>query len=523
MTSITTWVRLEPRARDRELHAGSEARVHDPLWLLARQWQLGELAGVDAGSAITARTWLEVSPIDAVRADQAWTPLDPSRTPLDTLLDARASSVASRVRDGRRLQRMLAPWAAAATLMLDKFAFEPDADVDDADRPFCASMAGRAVDGPLAAAALAPLLVAGDLPASFGIAAAHNHAVSTACQAWLSSRRAPPLGAWRPEALATRFEARVPSTPPIRVHVDHERGAPLAWDDYDAVAGDGAARPPTELPAVALPRPVQFRGSPPRRYWDLEDAAVDWASLATNPGDIGRLLAYHLGLTFGDHWLLIPLEVPHGTMTRMRSLVVTDTFGTRYLVRASEELDGPTALARRWRFLQTSCGDGLTGPLVFEPPAVSKPVGERVLAAADLVRDDVADVLWAIDRTRTGADGEPRTPITPPAIADTSTTLAYRLGPAVPATAHAFRARIGAAGLELARAIIPGEPAVERPDLPTTIAIHALPQRPMQLRIVAMLVRSPDGGYHSIVRREVVPAVAPAIPVLGFDQLTRFP
>lgn len=49
MTSITTWVRLEPRARDRDLRAGSEARIADPLWLLARQWQLGELAGVDAG------------------------------------------------------------------------------------------------------------------------------------------------------------------------------------------------------------------------------------------------------------------------------------------------------------------------------------------------------------------------------------------------------------------------------------------------------------------------------------------
>jgi hypothetical protein len=53
--------------------------------------------------------------------------------------------------------------------------------------------------------------------------------------------------------------------------------------------------------------------------------------------------------------------------------------------------------------------------------------------------------------------------------------------------------------------------------------IHALPHRPMQLRMVAMLVRDADGRYHSVARREVVPAVAPAIPALAFDQLTRFP
>jgi hypothetical protein len=519
MTSITSWVRLEPRARDRELHAGSEARIHDPLWLLARQWQLGELAGVDAGSAMTARAWLEVSPIDAVRAGDAWTSLD---APLETALDAPAPSVADRVRDGRRLQRMLAQWPTAAAL-LTRFAFAPDADLDESDRAFCASMAGRVIDGARAASELAPVVAAGDLPSSFGIATADNHAVSDACRAWLASRPAPPLGAWRPAELAARFEARVPSTPPMRARVAREQTAPLAWDDFDVVAGDDGATPVQEQPAVGRPRPVQFRGSPPRRYWDLEDAAVDWTALATNPGDIGRLLAYHLGITFGDHWLAMPLEIPHGTVSRLRSLVVTDTFGTRFLVRATEELDGLTSPARRWRFLQTSLGVGLLGPLVLEPPAVSKPIGERVLAAVDLVRDDIADVLWAIDRTRHGADGEPHTAIMPGPLEDASQTLAYRLGPAVPPTAHPYRARIGTSGLELARAIVPGEPTVERPDLPATIAIHALPKRTMQLRMVAMLVRGPDGRYHSILRRDVVNAVAPAIPLLAFDQLTKLP
>ena len=55
MASITSWVRLEPRARDPELGPGVEARLHDPLWMIGRQWQLGELTGHDAGSAIETR------------------------------------------------------------------------------------------------------------------------------------------------------------------------------------------------------------------------------------------------------------------------------------------------------------------------------------------------------------------------------------------------------------------------------------------------------------------------------------
>ena len=49
MASITTWTRLETRQRTDDLDVSLAARVHDPLWLLARQWQLGELRGHDAG------------------------------------------------------------------------------------------------------------------------------------------------------------------------------------------------------------------------------------------------------------------------------------------------------------------------------------------------------------------------------------------------------------------------------------------------------------------------------------------
>ena len=48
------WTRLEPQSVSGDPTPGLEARLHDPLWLLARQWQLGELSGDDAGSPIIA-------------------------------------------------------------------------------------------------------------------------------------------------------------------------------------------------------------------------------------------------------------------------------------------------------------------------------------------------------------------------------------------------------------------------------------------------------------------------------------
>ena len=63
MPSITSWMRLEPRSRNAEMKTSLQARIYDPLWLLARQWQLGEFQGEDNGSPVMARWRGESAPL----------------------------------------------------------------------------------------------------------------------------------------------------------------------------------------------------------------------------------------------------------------------------------------------------------------------------------------------------------------------------------------------------------------------------------------------------------------------------
>src|SRR5712692_4173078 len=53
--SITWWTRLEPRARKADMKRALQVCVRDPLWMLARQRQVGELNGEDAGSPVVAQ------------------------------------------------------------------------------------------------------------------------------------------------------------------------------------------------------------------------------------------------------------------------------------------------------------------------------------------------------------------------------------------------------------------------------------------------------------------------------------
>ena len=59
-----TWTRLEPQSKSGDPRPGIEARVHDPLWLLGRQWQLGEFEGEDAGTPLTVRVVTNTVPVD---------------------------------------------------------------------------------------------------------------------------------------------------------------------------------------------------------------------------------------------------------------------------------------------------------------------------------------------------------------------------------------------------------------------------------------------------------------------------
>ena len=64
MASITTFFRLEPDPLRPDVTVGATAPLHDPLWLLARQWQTGEFAAQDGGTPVVARWRISSAPTD---------------------------------------------------------------------------------------------------------------------------------------------------------------------------------------------------------------------------------------------------------------------------------------------------------------------------------------------------------------------------------------------------------------------------------------------------------------------------
>ena len=119
MASITFWTRLEPHSRLDDIDVGLQAQTHDPLWLLARQWQTGEFQGEDAGTPVLAKLRLERSPLARFRPGPTGKP-QPYRTdvPLETLVEREP---VQRFADPRRDLRVAADAGLYFLRLLDRF------------------------------------------------------------------------------------------------------------------------------------------------------------------------------------------------------------------------------------------------------------------------------------------------------------------------------------------------------------------------------------------------------------------
>jgi hypothetical protein len=134
---------------------------------------------------------------------------------------------------------------------------------------------------------------------------------------------------------------------------------------------------------------------PANRWWELEDGAVSYPSVESDAGDLARMLLIEFATVYGNDWFVAPVDVRFGTLLGIEGVVVVDTFGRETLVSAAE--------APGWSMFQTSGGpaDRIMLPSVISGASEGAPV-EEVL----LVRDEMANMAWAIEHTVSGPAGQ---------------------------------------------------------------------------------------------------------------------
>jgi hypothetical protein len=317
--TLTCWNRLEGSPRAQDLSRSLRAEVRDPLWMLTRQWQLGEFRFDNAGSPCFAKVQVQTSPLQAVKGRAGLAQAYDPTIPLETLVERRPIGLTYPVRlqigqywlkllrkratDGRASADYGPAYLRAYAFQKPRQATKPAdvAGLSEAEaRAFLDTYAhqevaqwAEALDGTHldGGAFWASLRAAGGPFEQVAVAAGDQAEVAKAAdelRAWFGRQYSQPVSEqddnWAAEQLEYQLKCSLkqPGDKSLTLLADNYGQGTLNWYAFDIDPDNEPIVPPTPLATAVqtetltfLPTPVQFGGMPQQRWWAFEDGYRD--------------------------------------------------------------------------------------------------------------------------------------------------------------------------------------------------------------------------------------------------------
>lgn len=444
--------RLEGRPREDEMDDALAARIHDPLWMLARQYQFGEFQGEDAGSAISAKVAINSSQLRDFRTgDMEFRAMDLS-TPLETTVERLTPCFDHKMslRMGRKFLELLIsegsqtenwPEDGYKGALIDRFPFGiPSLEYEELDHGKLAAQAraktlreatifikaihGKAING----AAIWDLVQdQPDDPENWVntsentdgfVEPDHINVFLEAVSKWIDwvneTWNIPPANepsCWKQEKMEYDFDVSVDegNGETTVLHAEGYHHGHLDWFAFDVRTSGSPvfSKGPSETKNVRrevkaiIPAQAYFAGMPNARWWELEDCRVDIGNFQPTGRDVAAMLALQFALYYSNDWLMIPYDIPVGSMVEVEGIVVTDTFGYRTLVKAAHETSGDSWQDwTMYSLTKTPAGGGEANGIEqrgFVAPSAVKVLESEPIEKVRFIRDEMANMVWGIE------------------------------------------------------------------------------------------------------------------------------
>jgi hypothetical protein len=455
---IIAWNRVEARPRAEDFTRSLRAEVRDATWMLTRQWQMGELNAEDAGSPIDARLCTRKLSIDRVAlAGRAPFRYDDT-VPMETIVERERVPFthALRVQAAQYFLRLHSPLLRQKYLprYLAAFAFPPLAAGDfrgDVDgRNLYIATERLAFNGEKALQAITDGSFAATVPID-GADALLMQPIVDAFKGWLARQYSQPQAdaprVWDSAKLSYSLSASAPTETEERLTVVGRRydEGRLDWYSFEV---DGSApspvgdrhEPARNVETISfLPMAATFKGAPNPRFWEMEERQVNFGALNAKTTDHLMLVFAEMGLVYGNDWFVIPYTLPVNTLCEVLGMVVTDVFGERTVIRAADAGDSAW---QRWSLFNLS-NEGELGSYnrqFFLPSVLTDAMESEPLERVQLVRDEMANMVWAVEEIVPGGAGQginghdaaDKTGVAALPIANSPAAIRYILGTSVP-------------------------------------------------------------------------------------------
>ena len=281
---------LEPDNTSANLSEAQEARVKDPLWFMARQWQTGEFEAENGGRPAQAHVTWTSFPVNGLVRGDAEEALDPMQ-PLDAQVETESGQ--------------------------------------------------------------------GTSPA------------------------------WNTERLEYLFGLRAPGW---ELHAQEYEGRGLDWFHFDLESVTADPSGGQQQSRRVVPASLYVTGMPNPRWWRFEESSA-YLEDATDPEPnlLSMLIPEFLYID-ANNWFTIPLEDAVGTIRRVDSVTMVDSFGVSTTLQ-------PVSEGCRLFSLTPADGSGPpAGDLLFLPNVRGGVLEGEMIEEIAVVRDEDANMAWAVEK-----------------------------------------------------------------------------------------------------------------------------
>ena len=420
--------RLETRTRKGDVTDALKFKVYDPLWMLSRQWQMGEFRGNNAGTAMAVNCKIRSCPIsdytlgegsgNAVAAG--------AESPIEPLVE--------------RIDRDLTPLARieSATYFMDLLVKYRDSIGDvrsfvkalSSDKNFCLeedslSIPGRgsleheriqsvteglntrlckfknAYSGKACDGYKIYLYCQKGLKSGGNSGKIPKSLIAEYCN-WFEDRYLPKHSspsAWDERDLGYDFTAK---NAVASYKADDYVGGRVSWYSFDLTSTNTAGRSNMKEETVqTLPTLASYAGAPNKRLWEFEDRKVFMGNSADMQAK-GNVVFMQFATMYGNDWMICPLKTEVGKYIEVVGLDVVDTFGIKTVIktRAGAKDKGASSFGQKWQMFTNAPADlrsGLVSDGLMFPPSLIGTLEGEPIEQVDILRDEMANMVWAVE------------------------------------------------------------------------------------------------------------------------------
>ncbi len=416
--TVVMWNRLEGRPRTHNFDKALKAEVRDGLWMLTKQWQMGEFKADDAGSPVFAKVHITSSHLGTYKAANQAIQIFEDYVPLETKAEQKKIPF---VRDGKDITLDIRLQMGRYWLKLLKnsgldfrkeyikeYDFPLPVKTRAADYIYAhreiwqqyAAVNGRSMDGY-------------KLYQHLGIAGnkASDNIVNTDPQKasldqlgldfvkWYDKMYYQPKeeenNAWLPDRLEYQFECAANSDTEIKtLKAEEYYHGRLDWYAFDISQTDslGRGKPKKKFTDSFIPTSVQFDGMPNTRWWKFEDGKTNLGGVQPSTTDLSKLLLMEFGLLYANDWFIIPCKLPVGSLANVEGLTVKNNFGEALWIRSTEQESFGRLPWSMFKLHSKTQNNTL-----FLSPAVMKVHEGNSLEEILLIRDEMSNMVWGVE------------------------------------------------------------------------------------------------------------------------------